>query len=263
MSLPAVVTVAAVGADALRTALAGHGLDVTLIAPAGEIPGSYWGAPEAGLIGNTLYVRPDTPVHSALHEAAHFICMDRDRREALHTDAGGDFAEENAVCYLQIVLADSIPGMGRERMLADMDAWGYTFRLGSTRRWFEEDAADAQAWLAGRGLIAMLVLCCFLLGGCSANPRASDSSCMQQAVDAIALDGLPDLRKHCLAAGAITRRCGSFDAVAAGYAKEISDAFGPGDASRRDLAANRAGRQCAQRSADVRQLAECCVQAGY
>jgi hypothetical protein len=35
------------------------------------IPGSYFGESEAGLIGNRLYLRPDTPLHSALHEACH------------------------------------------------------------------------------------------------------------------------------------------------------------------------------------------------
>ena len=38
-------------------------------------------------------------------------------------------------------------------MLADMDAWGYSFRLGSARRWFETDADDAKAWLIGHGLV--------------------------------------------------------------------------------------------------------------
>jgi hypothetical protein len=38
--------------------------------------------------------------------------------------------------------------------MADMDAWGYTFRLGSTRAWFEGDAEDALAFLAARGLPA-------------------------------------------------------------------------------------------------------------
>lgn len=88
--------------------------------------------------------------------------MDADRRRNLDTDAGGDFSEENAVCYLQILLADAIPGMGRARMFADMDAWGYTFRLGSARRWFEEDAADAREWLVGRGLIEPLTGCVIL-----------------------------------------------------------------------------------------------------
>jgi hypothetical protein len=147
------LTVAEVGIGALQRLLGPCGLALELVGRAGEIPGSYWGAPEAGLVGSTLYLRPDTPVHSALHEAAHFICMDAKRRAMLHTDAGGDFAEENAVCYLQIICAEAIPGMGRERMLADMDAWGYTFRLGSARRWFEEDAADARDWLLARGLL--------------------------------------------------------------------------------------------------------------
>ena len=57
------------------------------------------------------------------------------------------------MCYLQILLADELPQLGRERMFADMDAWGYTFRLGSSRAWFERDAADARVWLRESGLI--------------------------------------------------------------------------------------------------------------
>jgi hypothetical protein len=79
--------------------------------------------------------------------------MDEQRRATLHTDAGGDVAEENGVCYLQILLAGELPGVGQERMLRDMDAWGYSFRLGSSRAWFEEDAEDARAWLLQQGLI--------------------------------------------------------------------------------------------------------------
>lgn len=118
------------------------------------IPGSFWGDEEAGLIGNTLLLHSDTPIHSILHEACHFICMDEERRRGLDTDAGGDYDEENAVCYLQILLADEIPEFGRDRMMADMDAWGYTFRLGSARAWFEQDAADARNWLISHGLIS-------------------------------------------------------------------------------------------------------------
>jgi hypothetical protein len=121
---------------------------------AATIPGSYWGECEAGLIANQLLVRADTPIHSVLHEAAHYICMDEARRRALNRDAGGDDAEECAVCYLQILLADALPGCGRERMWQDMDAWGYSFRLGSARAWFEQDADDARQWLQQRGLLA-------------------------------------------------------------------------------------------------------------
>lgn len=149
----AVITVTEVGLAAFRDLLARHGLTVTSVGPGELIPGSYWGEPEAGLIGDRLYVRPDTPVHSALHEAAHWLCMDEPRRRLLDRDAGGDFAEEDAVCYLQILLAEQVPGMGRERMCADMDAWGYTFRLGSSARWFHQDAEDARQWLCQRGLI--------------------------------------------------------------------------------------------------------------
>lgn len=136
----------------LRSLLGGYGLRLHLIDDGAEIPGSYWGAPEAGLVGTTVYVRVDTPLHSALHEAAHVICMDDSRRACLHTDAGGDDAEENAVCYLQIALAERL-GVCATDICSDMDAWGYTFRLGSAYAWFAHDAEDARMWLVKRGLL--------------------------------------------------------------------------------------------------------------
>jgi hypothetical protein len=130
-----------------------YGAELVACAADETLPGSYWGQSEAGLRGNLLYVRADTPLHSLLHELSHFVCMSAGRRAELDRDAGGDDDEESAVCYLQILLADELSGFGRERMLADMDTWGYTFRLGSARAWFERDAADASAWLRGHGLI--------------------------------------------------------------------------------------------------------------
>lgn len=148
-----VLTCAELGREWLIALLERHGLHVEWMPAGYEIPGSYWGDCEAGLIGDCLWVRDDTPVHSALHEACHAICMDRERRARLHTDAGGECLEENSVCYLQILLADELPGVGRERMWADMDAWGYSFRLGSARAWFGQDAEDARNWLIQHGLI--------------------------------------------------------------------------------------------------------------
>ena len=151
---PAVVlTLAQAGVSVCTELLHPFGLELSLLDPGSDIPGSYWGDSEAGLIGNVLYCRLDTPVHSLLHEACHYICMDDGRREQLERDAGGDHDEENAVCYLQILLADYLPAMGAARMTADMDAWGYTFRLGSARRWFTEDADDARHWLEEKRLI--------------------------------------------------------------------------------------------------------------
>ena len=117
------------------------------------IPGSYWGEPEAGIIGGTVHARGDTPVHSLLHEAAHLIVLPPERRAAVHTDATDSIEEEDAVLVLQVLLGDALPGVGAGRVLADMDAWGYTFRLGSTRAWFEHDAEDARDWLQVRGLL--------------------------------------------------------------------------------------------------------------
>jgi hypothetical protein len=39
------------------------------------------------------------------------------------------------------------------RIMSDMDAWGYSFRFGSTQRWFEGDSCDARAWLECRHLV--------------------------------------------------------------------------------------------------------------
>jgi hypothetical protein len=138
---------------AIAVLLARYGLELRLVSAGEEIPGSYWGDCEAGLKGSVLHVRPDTPLHSALHEAAHYICMSPERRAALDRDAGGDDAEECGVCYLQVLLAMQLPQCGFARACEDMDEWGYSFRLGSTRAWFEQDAEDARLWLLGEGIV--------------------------------------------------------------------------------------------------------------
>ena len=152
MSVPdsRILCLSDVGIDALQALLVPTGLRVQAVADGQLIPGSHWGEPEAGLVGNELYVRLDTPVHSALHEAGHWLLMDESRRRQLHTDAGGTADEENAVCLLQFLLAVALPPMSRERMFKDMDAWGYTFRLGSTKAWYDHDADDARAALTAR-----------------------------------------------------------------------------------------------------------------
>jgi hypothetical protein len=94
-----------------------------------------------------VHARADTPVHSLLHEASHLLVMPAERRPGVHTDATDSVPEEDAACYLQILLAGQLEGVGSERLMADMDAWGYSFRLGSTRAWFEADAEDAREFL--------------------------------------------------------------------------------------------------------------------
>lgn len=139
--------------DALEGVLSAYGIRSARVGAGEDIPGSYWGEPEAGLVGDCLYLRDDTPIHSALHEACHLICMSPERRADLQGNAGGDYQEENGVCYLQILLSGYIPGMGRERMWRDMDEWGYSFRLDSASEWFHRDAEDARAWLEHHGLV--------------------------------------------------------------------------------------------------------------
>jgi hypothetical protein len=148
-----VLLVNAIDRLSLEMLLDRYGLALRLVAPEEVIPGSYWGEREAGLIGATIFARLDTPLHSVLHESAHFICMTPERRAGLDTDAGGDDAEETAVCYLQVALAETLPNVSRERMCRDMDEWGYSFRLGSAAIWFAQDAQDARDWLIRHGLL--------------------------------------------------------------------------------------------------------------
>jgi len=142
-----------IDAEALATLLARFDLSLEWVADGEPIPGSWFGDPEAGIIARRVLVRGDTPVHSALHESCHLICMDQQRRAVLRTDAGGDYDEENAVNYMEITLADYLPEVGRDRIMQDMDRWGYTFRLGSARAWFKQDAEDARQWLLQHSLL--------------------------------------------------------------------------------------------------------------
>lgn len=137
----------------VATLLGRYGLQLLPVADGRPIPGSYWGDPEAGIIGATVYARQDTPIHSLLHEAAHLIVLDPGRRATVHTDATDSIEEEDAVCVLQSLLGDALPGVGGTRVLDDMDAWGYTFRLGSAQAYVARDADSAWQWLQSRGLV--------------------------------------------------------------------------------------------------------------
>jgi hypothetical protein len=157
MSTPAselsVLSCSDIAAGNIRQLLGRFGIAVEWVAAGASITGSFWGEPEAGIVGQQVFVRPDTPVHSLLHEVCHIICMTPERRAALQGNAGSDDFEESAVCYLQVALADYLPGVGRRRLMQDMDAWGYSFRHGTTERWFEEDADDVRAWLVKEGAL--------------------------------------------------------------------------------------------------------------
>ena len=142
-----VLTLAQIDAQAIVALLSRHGLKVQCVADGETIPGSYWGESEAGMIADTVFARSDTPVHSLLHEAAHLLVMPEVRRDSVHTNASDSIVEEDAACYLQILLARLLPDVGGDRLMADMDTWGYTFRLGSARAWFEHDAEDARLFL--------------------------------------------------------------------------------------------------------------------
>ena len=149
----AVLLLADIDTADVASLLGRYGLTLQSVADDAPIPGSYWGEPEAGIIATTVYARSDTPVHSLLHEAAHLIVLDPQRRAAVHTNATDSIEEEDAVCVLQSVLGDALPGVGAERVLADMDAWGYTFRLGSAQAYVMQDAEVAWQWLVARGLL--------------------------------------------------------------------------------------------------------------
>ncbi len=144
---PAILRLHDVDWQQVAALLQRFGLTLTSVPNADPIPGSFWGDDEAGLIGAALFARGDTPLHSILHEACHWITCTPQRRAHVHTDAADTQEEENATCYLQILLSDHIHGFGRARGLKDMDAWGYSFRLGSAALWFSDDAKAERDWL--------------------------------------------------------------------------------------------------------------------
>jgi len=88
-----------------------------------------------------------------------------------------------------------------------------------------------------------------LLVGCTGSselerPAVSTVGCAKAVVASLPA-GLTDPERHCVASGGIVQRCSRFEAWLAGWGKEIEDAFGHGDASWDDLAADRAGWRCA------------------
>lgn len=150
---PGVMRVRDIPGDAIVALAQRFSIALEWLDGAAAIDNSFWGAPEAGISSSGVRLRGDTPVHSLLHELCHIVCMTGARRRQLERNAGGSAAEECGVCYLQVLLADLLPDFGAARCLADMDAWGYSFREGSAAAWFRGDGRDAREWLREHGLI--------------------------------------------------------------------------------------------------------------
>lgn len=140
--------------DSIKELLSHYGMQINCSKPGVDIPHSFWGTPEAGRKKNRLYIRGDTPIHSILHESCHYVCMPSMQHALEQIDAKGTAMEENATCYLQILLADHIHGYSRSQLMEDMDAWGYNFRLGSAHAWFTQDAEDVCEWLQKHQIIS-------------------------------------------------------------------------------------------------------------
>jgi hypothetical protein len=148
-----VVRVRDIARDAIVGLAQRYSIDLEWLDDTAAIANSFWGEPEAGISRIGVRLRGDTPVHSLLHELCHMVCMTAQRRRQLERDAGGTAAEECGVCYLQVLLAEYLPGFGAARCLADMDSWGYSFREGTAALWFDGDGRDARGWLRVHGLI--------------------------------------------------------------------------------------------------------------
>ena len=89
-----------------------------------------------------------------MKHAITYACQENNGILTIQTLLGGT-EEENATCYLQILLADHIAGFCRSQQMQDMDHWGYSFRLGSAAAWFHHDAEDAKNWLVMHKIIAV------------------------------------------------------------------------------------------------------------
>jgi hypothetical protein len=79
--------------------------------------------------------------------------MPATQRKQKKVDANGSAMEENATCYLQILLSDYIENYDRNQLMQDMDDWGYSFRLGSAHAWFNQDAEEVCLWLQNHRII--------------------------------------------------------------------------------------------------------------
>ena len=79
--------------------------------------------------------------------------MPATQRTDPQVDARGSAREENATCYLQILLSDHIENYDRNQLMQDMDDWGYSFRLGSANAWFYQDADEVCQWLIKHQII--------------------------------------------------------------------------------------------------------------
>jgi hypothetical protein len=82
---------------------------------------------------------------------------------------------------------------------------------------------------------------------------------MEAAITKLPLNGLPDYRAHCEAAGLIARYCSVPEAAMASVGKEIRDLFTAGDAEWRDLMSDRHGIGCAHSARNDAELASCCA----
>jgi|TARA_B110000977_G_scaffold78491_1_gene105621 hypothetical protein len=139
--------------DVLKPILTAYSMRIVEVTDNQTIPYSFWGDREAGRLGNTLYARADTPLHSLLHELCHYICMPASERNKDLVDAAGSASEENACCFFQIILSAFIDNYNQSRLFEDMDSWGYSFRLGSAIRWYTEDAEDTREWLIEKNIL--------------------------------------------------------------------------------------------------------------
>jgi len=60
-----VLTLEQIDVEFVELMLRSYGLDLVRVDENAPIPGTYWGEPEAGLIGNAIYARGDTPGEGA------------------------------------------------------------------------------------------------------------------------------------------------------------------------------------------------------
>jgi len=118
-------------------------------------------------------------------------------------------------------------------------------------------------WQAPNLLLGAVAL--LTLSACATapdRPAVSSYGCMVSVRDSTPPQDY-DKRMHCLTAGRIAQRCSAFEADLAGIGKELSDVFNHGDPSWADWRADRAGIRCAKHGGELKELEQCCTDAGY
>jgi len=129
-----------------------YGLSLHLVAPDEVIPARI-GASARRADGIQIFARLDTAGAFGAARGRPFYLHDAGTARRLGYRCRRRSCGRECVCYLQIILAQSLPNVGRERMCRDMDEWAIRSGWEAPRSGSIQDAEDARDWLMRHGVL--------------------------------------------------------------------------------------------------------------